>query len=316
MFFRNWQVQFAKGIYNSTRRRFNIQQQERSSSSLMHWRTFPKTLPADTTGAISAIMPLGGLFLLSTTMYDDTNVVLLEEGKKAKHSNIHVEKELLQNRKIFLIGSIDDRMAKSVVMDLMWLAHEKSDEPITIYIHSSGGLVSAGLAIHDMMSSMPCTVRTVCLGKAYSMAAILLASGTKGHRHCLPNSRVMIHQPSSSISRSSASDVAIHAEQVLSTHNKLVEIISSHTGQSFAIVNEAIDRDNYMSPEDAKKFGVVDEIGLMDFTPNDNVSSSEGSNNNKNKTVEEPKNPTTSPTEVEKKNNDAETKNKEEKSST
>jgi len=291
MFLRSWQSHLWKSFSKSLAN--NVQQRSLpslSSSSLIYREAETAnrfSASNDARGPLSLLFPLGGLFLWSSFTRDKTNnAVRLEEGKNntKKPGTIHVEKELLQQRKIFIIGSIDDKMAKTVVMDLMWLASQdtSNNEPVTIYIHSSGGLVAAGLAIHDVMRSMPCPVRTVCLGKAYSMAAILLASGTNGQRYCLPNSRVMIHQPSSSLSRSSASDVAIHAASVLSTHKKLVDIISSHTGQSSAIVQEAIDRDNYMSPEDAKKFGVVDVIGSIDLAL-DKKSPSTGNDDNKNK---------------------------------
>eukprot|EP00548_Thalassiothrix_antarctica_P014322 CAMPEP_0194173872 /NCGR_PEP_ID=MMETSP0154-20130528/8135_1 /TAXON_ID=1049557 /ORGANISM="Thalassiothrix antarctica, Strain L6-D1" /LENGTH=195 /DNA_ID=CAMNT_0038887091 /DNA_START=423 /DNA_END=1010 /DNA_ORIENTATION=+ len=178
-------------------------------------------------------------------------------------------------------------MAKTVIMDLMWLASQpqkasnnnnnddNNNDIITIYIHSSGGSVVAGLAIHDVIKSMPVPVRTVCLGKAYSMAAILLSAGTKGYRHALPNSRIMIHQPSSSLRSMKASDVVIQTEFLLELKQKLENLLATYTKTSEIVLKAMMDRDTYMTSNDAQSIGIIDTIG-----PIPNLGIKNDNNNN------------------------------------
>lgn len=166
---------------------------------------------------------------------------------------------LLKDRVIFLGGPIDDHVANLVVAQLLFLESENPDKDISIYINSPGGVVTAGLAIYDTMQFIKCDVSTMCMGQAASMGALLLAAGTKGKRICLPNARVMIHQPLGGV-QGQASDIAIHAEETLKIKAKLNKILAHHTGQTEEVISKDTDRDNFMSAERAKEYGLVDKI--------------------------------------------------------
>jgi ATP-dependent Clp protease protease subunit len=166
---------------------------------------------------------------------------------------------LLKDRVIFLAGPIDDTVASLVVAQLLFLESENPDKDISIYINSPGGVVTAGMAIYDTMQFIKPDVGTMCLGQAASMGALLLAGGAAGKRFCLPNARVMIHQPLGGI-QGQASDIAIHAEETLKIRARLNQILAKHTGQSEEVIAKDTDRDNFMSAEKAQKYGLVDMI--------------------------------------------------------
>ena len=166
---------------------------------------------------------------------------------------------LLQDRIIFLGGEIDDDTANLVVAQMLFLEGEDPDKDIFLYINSPGGSVSAGLAIYDTMQYIKCEVSTICIGLAASMGAFLLAAGARGKRRALPNAEIMIHQPSGG-AQGQATDISIHAEQILRIRERLNEILSARTGQPVEKVRLDTERDNYMSAEQARAYGIVDEI--------------------------------------------------------
>ena len=166
---------------------------------------------------------------------------------------------LLKDRIIFLGGPIDDQVANSIVAQMLFLEADDPDKDIFLYINSPGGSVSAGLAIYDTMQYIKCEVNTICIGLAASMGAFLLAAGAKGKRRALPNTEIMIHQPSGG-TRGQATDMSIQVEQILAIKRKLNEILSKRTGQPIEKITEDTERDNYMTPEEAKAYGLIDEI--------------------------------------------------------
>ena len=172
---------------------------------------------------------------------------------------------LLKDRVIFLGGPIDDYVANLVVAQLLFLESENPDKDISIYINSPGGVVTAGLAIYDTMQFIKPDVSTMCMGQAASMGALLLAGGTKNKRYCLPNARVMIHQPLGGI-QGQASDIAIHAEETLKIRTRLNQILAKHTGQPEEVIAKDTDRDNFMSADRAMKYGLIDKI--LDYRSN------------------------------------------------
>jgi len=172
---------------------------------------------------------------------------------------------LLKDRVIFLGGPIDDHVANLIVAQLLFLESENPDKDISIYINSPGGVVTAGLAIYDTMQFIKPDVSTMCIGQAASMGALLLSGGSAGKRYCLPNARVMIHQPLGGI-QGQASDIAIHAEETLKIRTRLNQILAKHTGQPEDVIAKDTDRDNFMSAEKAHKYGIVDKI--LDYRSN------------------------------------------------
>lgn len=166
---------------------------------------------------------------------------------------------LLKERIIFLGTPINDEVANNVMAQLIFLEYENPEKDITLYINSPGGYVSAGLAIYDTMQHVRPNIVTICIGNCASMAAVLLAAGTKGKRYALPHSRIMLHQPSGAATGQST-DIQITAKEIVRTKETLAEIVAKHTGKSIDEVREKTDRDFYMGPEEAKAFGVIDEI--------------------------------------------------------
>ena len=166
---------------------------------------------------------------------------------------------LLKERIIFLTGGVNDEVASLVCAQLLYLESENPTKDIAFYINSPGGIVTAGLAIYDTMAYIRPDVSTVCIGQAASMGSLLMAAGTKGKRFALPNSRIMIHQPSGG-AQGQATDIEIQAREILSLRKRLNEIYVRHTGQSLDVIEGAVERDRYMSPEEAKEFGIVDEV--------------------------------------------------------
>src|SRR3982751_329430 len=169
---------------------------------------------------------------------------------------------LLKDRVIFLVGPIDDAVSNLVVAQLLFLESENPDKDISIYINSPGGVVTAGLAIYDTMQFIKPDVSTMCIGQAASMGAFLLAGGAANKRYCLPNARVMIHQPLGGV-QGQASDIAIHAEETLKIRDRLNKILAHHTGQPEEVIAKDTDRDNFMSPERALEYHLIDEIKAL-----------------------------------------------------
>jgi ATP-dependent Clp protease, protease subunit len=166
---------------------------------------------------------------------------------------------LLKDRIIFLGTPINDDIANVVIAQLLFLESEEPEKDIMIYINSPGGHVTAGLAIYDTMQYVRCDVATICMGQAASMGAFLLAAGTKGKRYCLPHSRVMIHQPLAGF-QGQATDIDIHAREILKTRDTLNELLGKHTGQSITKIKEDTERDYFMSADQAREYGLVDEV--------------------------------------------------------
>ena len=166
---------------------------------------------------------------------------------------------LLKERVIFLVGPVEDHMANLVVAQLLFLEAENPDKDIHLYINSPGGVVTAGMAIYDTMQFIKPDVSTICIGQACSMGALLLAGGAAGKRHCLPHSRMMIHQPLGGF-RGQASDIEIHAREILSIRERLNQVLAHHTGQPLEVIAKDTDRDNFMSAEEAAKYGLIDSV--------------------------------------------------------
>ncbi|HMA98998.1 MAG TPA: ATP-dependent Clp endopeptidase proteolytic subunit ClpP [Wenzhouxiangella sp.] len=166
---------------------------------------------------------------------------------------------LLKERVIFIVGPIEDYSANLIVAQLLFLESENPEKDINIYINSPGGSVTAGMAIYDTMQFIKPDVATMCVGQAASMGALLLTSGAKGKRYCLPNSRVMIHQPLGGF-QGQASDIDIHAREILKLKDKLNRILQHHTGQDLESIERDTDRDKFMSAEDAQEYGLIDEV--------------------------------------------------------
>jgi ATP-dependent Clp protease protease subunit len=166
---------------------------------------------------------------------------------------------LLKERVVFLVGEVDDHSANLIVAQMLFLESENPDKDIHFYINSPGGSVTAGMAIYDTMQFIKPNISTLCIGQAASMGAFLLAAGEKGKRFCLPNSRVMIHQPMGGF-RGQASDVEIHAREILYLKQRLNQLLADHTGQSVETIQRDTDRDNFLGAEDAVKYGLADKV--------------------------------------------------------
>jgi ATP-dependent Clp protease protease subunit len=184
-------------------------------------------------------------------------VVIEQTGKGERSFDIY--SRLLKERIIFLTGEFHDEMATLIVAQLLFLESENPDKDIYIYINSPGGVVTSGLAIYDTMQYIKCKVSTLCVGQAASCGSLILMAGTTGKRYALPNSRIMIHQPSGGF-RGQATDVEIHAREMMKTKKLLNELFAKHTGKSIDIIEKAMERDNFMSPQEALDFGLIDKI--------------------------------------------------------
>jgi len=183
--------------------------------------------------------------------------VIEETGRGERAYDIY--SRLLKDRIIFLGGGIEDDTANLVIAQLLFLQNENADADISIYLNSPGGLITAGMAVYDTMQFVGCDVRTYCLGQAASMGAVLLAAGTKGKRYVLPNSRILIHQPIGG-ARGPATDIGIQAEEILRLRTRLNQILADHTGQPIEQIERDVDRDRFMSAEEAVEYGIADEI--------------------------------------------------------
>ena len=184
--------------------------------------------------------------------------MVLEQTARGERS-YDIYSRLLKERIIFVVGPIDDNVANLVVAQMLFCESENADKDIQLYINSPGGSVTAGLAIYDTMQFVNCEVSTLCVGQAASMGAFLLAGGQKGKRYCLPNSRVMIHQPSGG-SQGQASDIEIQAQEILFLRNRMNEIMASNTGRSVDELARDTERDNFMTAQDALDYGMIDKI--------------------------------------------------------
>ena len=184
-------------------------------------------------------------------------MVIEQSGRGERAYDIY--SRLLKERLIFLVGPVDDLTANVVVAQLLFLEAENPDKDISLYINSPGGSVTAGMAIYDTMQFIKPDVSTLCIGQAASMGALLLTAGAEGKRFCLPNSRVMIHQPLGGF-QGQASDIEIHAKEIVFLKNKLNSILSKHTKKSIKKIAEDTDRDNFMSSDESVKYGLVDQV--------------------------------------------------------
>ncbi len=184
--------------------------------------------------------------------------IVIEQSARGERS-FDIFSRLLRERIIFVVGPIDDGSASLVVAQLLFLEADNPKKEVAMYINSPGGVVTAGLSIYDTMQFIRPKVTTMCVGQAASMGSLLLCAGEKGMRYTLPNSRIMVHQPSGGF-QGQASDVQRHAEDILKVKRRLNEIYVEHTGQSYEVIERTLDRDHFMSAEEAKAFGLVDEV--------------------------------------------------------
>jgi ATP-dependent Clp protease protease subunit len=194
-----------------------------------------------------------------TSTIDSALVPMVIEQTPKGERSFDIYSRLLKERVIFLCGQVEDHMANLIVAQLLFLESESPDKDIYLYINSPGGSVTAGMAIYDTMKFIKPNISTVCIGQAASMGAFLLSGGEKGKRYCLPNARVMIHQPLGGF-QGQASDFEIHAKEILYIKNKLNTLMAEHTGQSLEKVAHDTDRDNFLSAESAVEYGIVDSI--------------------------------------------------------
>ncbi len=184
--------------------------------------------------------------------------MVIEQTPRGERS-YDIYSRLLKERVIFIVGQVEDHMANLVVAQLLFLESENPDKDISVYINSPGGSVTAGLAIYDTMQFIKPDVSTLCIGQAASMGAVLLAAGTKGKRFSLPHSRVMIHQPLGGY-QGQASDIEIHAKEILKIREQLNQLLADHTGQTIETIDKDTERDNFMASEEAVEYGLIDKV--------------------------------------------------------
>ncbi len=192
-------------------------------------------------------------------VYSNMLVPMVVETTNRGERAYDIYSRLLKERIIFLTGPVHDGAAALICAQLLFLEAEHPTKDIAFYINSPGGVVTSGLAIYDTMQYIRCPVSTVCIGQAASMGSLLLTSGEKGKRYALPNARIMVHQPSGGF-QGQASDIEIHAREILSIRRRLNEIYVHHTGQPIEAIEEALERDRFLTPEDAREFGLIDEV--------------------------------------------------------
>ncbi|HHJ36391.1 MAG TPA: ATP-dependent Clp endopeptidase proteolytic subunit ClpP [Gammaproteobacteria bacterium] len=196
----------------------------------------------------------------SATEAQSLNLVpmVVEQTPRGERS-YDIYSRLLKERVIFVVGQVEDHMANLIVAQLLFLESENPDKDISMYINSPGGSVTAGLAIYDTMQFIKPDISTLCIGQAASMGAVLLAAGSKGKRYSLPHSRVMIHQPLGGF-QGQASDIDIHAKEILKIREQLNQLLADHTGQSIETIDKDTERDNFMGAETAAEYGLIDEV--------------------------------------------------------
>ena len=198
---------------------------------------------------------------MTTKIFEHMNTLIpmvVEQSSRGERA-YDIYSRLLKERIVFLVGPINDNVASLVTAQMLFLESENPKKEIYLYINSPGGLVTAGLGIYDTMQYIKSDVSTLCIGQAASMGSFLLAAGQKGKRFSLPNSRIMVHQPSAGF-QGQATDIEIHANEVLSLKKRLNEIYSIHTNQSVEDIKKALERDNFMTPDNAKDFGLIDKV--------------------------------------------------------
>ena len=191
--------------------------------------------------------------------YMNTLVPMVVEQTNRGERAYDIYSRLLKERIVFLVGPVNDELANVVSAQLLYLEAENPNKDISIYINSPGGIVTAGLAVYDTMQYIRPDIATVCIGQAASLGSLLLAAGAKGKRYCLPNARIMIHQPSGGI-QGQATDIEIQAREILALRSRLNNIYVRHTGQPLTVIEEAVERDKFLTPEESKEFGLIDEV--------------------------------------------------------
>ena len=184
--------------------------------------------------------------------------MVIEQSERGERA-YDIYSRLLKDRIIFIGSVLDDDIANLIIAQILFLQMEEPDKDINIYVNSPGGAVTAGLAIYDTMQFVKCPISTYCVGQASSMAAVLLAAGTKGKRHILPHARIMIHQPWGGV-QGAAADISIQAQEILKLRGKINQILAKHTGQKLQKIEKDTDRDFFMSGQEAKEYGIVDEV--------------------------------------------------------
>ena len=184
--------------------------------------------------------------------------MVVEQTSKGERA-YDIYSRLLKERIVFLVGPVNDNVASLVTAQLLFLESENPNKEINFYINSPGGLVTSGLGIYDTMQYIRSPITTLCIGQASSMGSFLLAAGEKGHRLSLPNSRIMVHQPSAGF-QGQATDIEIHAKEIISLKKRLNEIYAKHTGRSIEEIKDALERDKFMTPDEAKDFGLIDKV--------------------------------------------------------
>jgi len=211
---------------------------------------------------------------MMSNIFDNSNVIsnalvpmVVEQTSRGERS-YDIYSRLLKERVIFLVGQVEDHMANLVVAQMLFLESENPDKDIHLYINSPGGSVTAGMAIYDTMQFIRPNVSTLCIGQAASMGAVLLTAGAEGKRHCLPNSRIMVHQPLGGF-QGQASDFDIHAREILTIRERLNGILAKHTGQTIEKIQQDTDRDNFMNGQEAQAYGLIDSV--LDRRPEQKV---------------------------------------------
>ena len=189
---------------------------------------------------------------------DNLVPMVIEQTSRGERS-FDIFSRLLKERIIFLTGEVNDEVSSLVCAQLLFLEAEDPKKDVFLYINSPGGVVTSGMAMYDTMQYISCDVNTLCIGQACSMGSLLLAGGAKGKRFALPNARIMIHQPSGGF-RGQATDIEIHAKEILDMKKRLNQIYAHHTGKKLNVIEAAMERDNFMTPQEAKKFGLIDHV--------------------------------------------------------
>ena len=195
---------------------------------------------------------------MDTPIHNQLVPMVVEQTPRGERA-FDIYSRLLKERVIFITGAVEDHMANLIVAQLLFLEADNPDKDINLYINSPGGSVTAGMSIYDTMSYIKPDISTLCIGQASSMGAVLLTGGTKGKRFALPNSRIMIHQPLGGF-QGQASDIEIHAKEVLKIRTKLNEVLSKHSGQKIETIEQDTERDNFMSGEEACEYGLIDKV--------------------------------------------------------
>jgi len=215
--------------------------------------------------------------------YMNTLVPMVVETTNRGERAYDIYSRLLKERIVFLTGGINDEVASLICAQFLFLESENPSKDISFYINSPGGIVTSGLAVYDTMRYIRPDVSTVCIGQAASMGSLLLCAGSEGKRYALPNSRFMIHQPSGGV-EGQAADIEIQAREILKLRERLNNMYVENTGQKLSVIEEAVDRDRYMSPEEAKEFGLIDEVVISrPRTDDDNAASVGNGDSEKNK---------------------------------